>query len=113
MADLLKLGASSLLNVQQALTTTSHNIANANTVGYSRQRVDFAAREAQNFGFGYLGQGAYISGIERSADTFLTGQVQTYTASQARHSTYVSYSTRLDDLLADANNSLSSSLQDF
>lgn len=113
MADLLKLGATSLLNVQQALSTTSHNIANANTVGYSRQRVEFAAREAQNFGFGFLGQGAYISGIERSADSFLTGQVQTYTASQARTQTYVNYSTRLDDLLADANNSISSSLQDF
>lgn len=113
MADLLKLGTSSLLNIQQALTTTGHNISNANTVGYSRQTVNFAAREAQNYGFGFLGQGAYISGIERSTNTFLTGQVQTYTASQARHQTYVNYSTRLDDLVADANNSISSSLQDF
>jgi flagellar hook-associated protein 1 FlgK len=113
MADLLKLGVSSLLNVQQALTTTGHNISNANTVGYSRQSVNFATREAQSLGSGYLGQGAFISGIERSSSSFLTGQVQNYTASQARHQTYVNYSARLDDLLADANNSLSSSLQEF
>ena len=28
---------------QQSIDTTSHNVANANTEGYSRQRVDFVS----------------------------------------------------------------------
>ena len=40
MSDLLSTGASALLSFQRAMTTTSHNVANANTPGYSRQRVE-------------------------------------------------------------------------
>ena len=38
MADLLSTGVSGLLAFQRALDTTSHNISNVNTDGYSRQR---------------------------------------------------------------------------
>jgi flagellar hook-associated protein 1 len=113
MTDLLRLGANNLLNVQQALTTTSHNITNANTEGYSRQTVNFAARTAQSMGFGYIGQGAYISGIERSVDNFLVSQVHNYSASESRYNTYLDFSSRLDNLMADSNNSLNSSLKNF
>ena len=40
MSDLLTNGASALLTFQRALATTSQNIANVNTEGYSRQRVN-------------------------------------------------------------------------
>jgi flagellar hook-associated protein 1 len=113
MTDLLKLGSSNLLNVQQALATTSHNITNVNTEGYSRQTVNFAARTAQSLGFGYVGQGAYVSGIDRSVDNFLVSQVQNYSASESRYRTYLDFSSRLDNLMADANNSLNSSLKNF
>lgn len=111
--DLLRLGSNSLNNVQQALATTGHNITNANTDGYSRQTVNFEARQSQNFGYGYLGAGAFVSGVERSTDAFLTSQVQNFSASESRYSTYLEFSNRLDSLLADSDNNLSSSLQKF
>jgi flagellar hook-associated protein 1 FlgK len=43
MADILNIGLSALLAQQRALTTTSNNIANASTPGYSRQRVELGA----------------------------------------------------------------------
>jgi flagellar hook-associated protein 1 FlgK len=43
MTDLLNVGARSLVNIQQLLGTTGHNIANVNTEGYSRQTVNVAA----------------------------------------------------------------------
>lgn len=44
MADMLATAVSGLLTYQRALSTTSHNIANVNTPGYSRQGVDINAR---------------------------------------------------------------------
>ncbi|WP_315077691.1 flagellar hook-associated protein FlgK [uncultured Clostridium sp.] len=72
------------LNVQQgAINTTSHNIANANTVGFSRQRA--VATTTRPFGgmsrfdtcsVGQVGTGAEISSIERIRDSFIDFQVR-------------------------------------
>ena len=48
-------GASALLAFQRAMSTVGHNVANATTPGYSRQRVEFEARAGQP---GRIGQGA-------------------------------------------------------
>ena len=44
MTGILSTGTSALLAFQRALGTVGHNVANAATPGYSRQRVEFAAR---------------------------------------------------------------------
>lgn len=72
------------LNVQQGnINTTSHNIANANTTGYSRQRA--VAETTRPFGgnsrfdtcsVGQIGTGAEITSIQRIRDTFIDYQVR-------------------------------------
>ncbi|MBU3142350.1 flagellar hook-associated protein FlgK [Clostridium sp. CF012] len=69
---------------QKALDVTSHNIANANTVGYSRQRANmettrpFAMPSMNNsIGPGQLGTGVQVSSITRIRDSFLDYQVRT------------------------------------
>lgn len=47
--SVLSTGTSALLAFQRALATTSHNVANINTPGYSRQKVDFATASPQNW----------------------------------------------------------------
>ena len=42
MADLTGIGTSALLAFQRSLSTVGHNISNATTEGFSRQRVSFA-----------------------------------------------------------------------
>ncbi|MGB5601472.1 MAG: flagellar basal body protein, partial [Gammaproteobacteria bacterium] len=42
--DLFSIGTSGLLAFQRALNTVSHNIANVNTEGYSRQSVQLATK---------------------------------------------------------------------
>ena len=42
MPSLLGISARALLSFQQGMNTTGHNIANVNTPGYSRQRVNFS-----------------------------------------------------------------------
>ncbi|MFW5443074.1 MAG: flagellar basal body protein, partial [Methylococcaceae bacterium] len=65
---------------QRSLETTSHNISNVNTEGYSRQRVDLAAKKEQMIGVGYLGTGVSINNISRSYDQFITTQLRSSTA---------------------------------
>ena len=49
MSSVLSTGTSALLAFQRALATTSHNVANIKTPGYSRQSVEFATADPQNF----------------------------------------------------------------
>lgn len=67
---------SGLRTSQVALATISHNIANADTVGYSRQRIEAEARAAVRFGgVGYIGQGVNVDNITRADAQFLELQV--------------------------------------
>ncbi|QOL27070.1 flagellar hook-associated protein FlgK [Thalassotalea sp. LPB0316] len=68
--DLYQTGVSGLLAAQQQLATTSHNIANVNTEGYSRQRAEQEARLGQNLGGNYFGTGTSIVDIRRIYDEF-------------------------------------------
>src|SRR3546814_11080991 len=67
MADILATGSSALLAYQAALNTTSHNIANANTAGYSRQRVDLVSKLGDGSGSGYNGNGVHVDKIGRAS----------------------------------------------
>jgi flagellar hook-associated protein 1 FlgK len=68
---------------QTALQVVSHNVANANTEGYSVQRADLKTTEP--FGMpsissagsvGQLGTGAQVASITRARDIFLDGQIR-------------------------------------
>lgn len=63
---------SGLLSSQRSLYTTNHNIANANTEGYSRQIAKQQANTPLNFpGVGMLGTGTEISEITRIRDEYM------------------------------------------
>jgi flagellar hook-associated protein 1 FlgK len=113
MPDLLSTSLSGMLAFQRALDMTGHNIANANTPGYSRQVAEFSSRPGQNVGNGYIGAGTQISTIKRIYDTMLGQQLQTSTSGHARFATMNTLASRLDSLLADANTGLSGGFQSF
>jgi flagellar hook-associated protein 1 FlgK len=61
-----------LLAVQRALDVTSHNVANANTVGYTRQEAQMQATDALAVpSSGLLGTGVDVVAYKRIRDTFL------------------------------------------
>jgi flagellar hook-associated protein 1 len=64
-SNILSIGSSALNAAQVGLSTTGHNIANASTPGYSRQVVVQSAAQAQNFGYGYIGQGTEVAAVTR------------------------------------------------
>lgn len=60
---------------QMALQVTSHNVANANTPGYSRQSAIVSEASAMTFTPGQLGMGAQVTQIGRSVDAFTESQL--------------------------------------
>jgi flagellar hook-associated protein FlgK len=57
---------------QAAMETASNNIANVNTQGYSRQRLNLSTLPTQSLSYGQLGLGVQIDNVQRYHDDFLT-----------------------------------------
>lgn len=71
VTSLLRMGQGSLLANQSAIQTTGNNIANVNTVGYSRQAVRFEESPALDGFPGQIGNGAYAAEVYRYFNQFV------------------------------------------
>jgi len=92
LSSLLSIARSALVTHQTAIGVTSHNIANANTPGFSRQRLTLQAAPPLRTPSGTLGTGVTNSGVHRARDTFLD-------AAFRRESALLGGSTLTQDLL--------------
>jgi flagellar hook-associated protein 1 FlgK len=110
-----------LLAHQQAIDTTSHNVANANTEGFSRQEAVLGATDglpvigaAPNGGIGSLGTGVTVDGYRRIRDAFLDLQ---YRAQAMQVGDQETRSTQLDQvelvLAEPGDNGIASQLSKF
>lgn len=113
MADAFGIGTSALSALQQAIKTTGQNIANVNTEGYSRQFVEFGAREPQRQGGFFIGSGTEVAAVRRSFDQFLTQDFQVRTSSSAFFSSLAQTAGRVDELFADPSTGIGPALNDF
>jgi flagellar hook-associated protein 1 FlgK len=111
--NFLSTGISGLLAFQRALDTTSHNIANVGTEGYSRQRTEFLTRPATLTGNGYVGNGVEIATTRRIYDDLLAGQVRTSSSTFSSMDTFATYVNRVNNLFSDTTTGLSATLQKF
>lgn len=73
---LLDMGRRGMAVSQSALNTTSHNIANKSTEGYSRQRVDVVTNPAVNDGKLRQGTGSRLGAINRINNPWLEKQIE-------------------------------------
>jgi flagellar hook-associated protein 1 FlgK len=109
-----------LLAHQQAIDTTSHNVANANTEGYSRQEATLSATDAMtvvgvgNGNVGSLGTGVTVQQYTRIRDSFLDLQ---YRAQNMQVGDQQTRSTQLDQvelsLSEPGDNGIASQLEKF
>jgi len=70
----------SIYSSQLAIQITAHNIANANTVGYSRQSLRVEANNPITTGPGQIGTGVRAAEVMRSYDAFINEQVSQKTS---------------------------------
>ncbi|WNM27393.1 flagellar hook-associated protein FlgK [Demequina capsici] len=113
--------ALSSLNAQrQALDVAGQNIANANTVGYTRQRANLQSISAMNVASIHSGvaltsgTGTSVVSLARLSDQFLDARLRTQTAQQASSETLATTLESLEAVVPEPSDTgLSSTLGEF
>lgn len=113
MSGLLNIGLTGLNTSQHQLNTTSHNIANAATPGFTRQSTVQSNNQPFYTGSGYFGQGVQTVTVSRQYDQFLESQVLAADNRRAEFSTYSAQISQLSNLFADPQVGLSPMLGNF
>ncbi|HEY9380170.1 MAG TPA: flagellar hook-associated protein FlgK [Burkholderiales bacterium] len=112
-SSLFGVGITGLNSAQAGLLTTSHNISNVNTPGFSRQIVVQGTNNPQYTGVGFFGAGSNIQTIQRQYDQFLEVQARETQASASHLQRYTTQIGRIDQLLGDVDAGLSSAIDSF
>ena len=112
-AGFFSIGLSGLGAAQLNLLTTEHNVVNANTPGYTRQRVVQGTNGGVMAVTGAIGQGVTAMTTERLYDRFITAQRNTDQTQTSSLDTYYNQIRQIDSMLADASAGLSPAMQDF
>jgi flagellar hook-associated protein 1 len=110
-----------LLAQQRALDVTTHNIANADRAGYTRQEAVMAAASAlqipgatQNGGLAQLGQGVDVQAYRRLRDSFADLQFRAANMTYGDGSARTSALAQVDDAFGEpSDNGLNAALSSF
>ena len=113
MSGLINTGISALNAAQYGVLTAGHNIANANTPGFSRQVSEQKTNTALFTGAGFIGQGVAVSTVRRIYDDFLAVQSRQAQSEASSLSTYQSMLDRVDNMLSDPAAGLAPALNAF
>ncbi|GHU88981.1 flagellar hook protein FlgK [Spirochaetia bacterium] len=117
----LEIGKRAASAHQQALNVTGHNLSNASTEGYSRQRIEFSPFEPiylpglnREETPGQLGQGTVVSRIERMRDQLLDRQIVAQSSSEGYWKARDPYLRQMDQIyLEPGDNSIRSKMDEF
>ena len=93
-------------NNQLSLDTTGHNITNASTEGYSRQRVDSAATNYQErpslYGGVYVGGGVDVVALNRARNVYADKQYWSENSTQNLYQTYKTNYDKVETIFNDS-----------
>jgi len=99
---------------QEALSTTTNNIANVNTPGYTRQTVSLEEAPPVQYGGLLLGNGVSVGQITSQRDSLLQTRLDQETQRQAKYDSYLSTMQQVQTLFNETSgNGLQSSLTNF
>lgn len=100
-------GLSGVRVAQVGIDISSHNVANAATPGYTRQRVEQTARPTYASVFGPVGTGVDVSSIARLRDGFLDGRARTGLGDYGTHQVRADLLGRLEQLTGEPDGGIS------
>ena len=110
----LNIAASSLRSQQKAIDVLSHNMANVNTPGYSRQSPNIVTASPVSIGNLSLGRGVNLNDIQRSVDPLINNAMRENTSQSAYWSTVTSGLTTVESTFGSLDNTgLSAAVNDY
>lgn len=110
---IMEIGTRALQANQVALQTAGNNIANVNTVGYSRQTAILETVPGQFTGGGYIGKGVAVQTIKRNYSEFLTRQSTMASATASADNTRSDKLKQLEGIFEGGPNGLGASISDM
>ena len=112
-SSLLSIATSGLNAYQLELNTTSNNISNASTPGYSVEKAQLAEQPGQQTDNGIVGSGVNVDTVSRGYNQFLNAQLLSTTAAYNGSNTYYTMASQIDNMIADQNAGMSASMSSF
>jgi flagellar hook-associated protein 1 FlgK len=110
----LNMALQSMQAEQEALSTTTNNISNVNTPGYTRQTVSFEEAPPVQYGGLLLGNGVSVGQITSQRDELLQTRLDQETQQQAKYNSYLGNMQQVQTLFNETTgNGLQSSLTSF
>src|SRR5208282_2118551 len=109
----LSIALSSLSVSQQEMATTSNNVANANTTGYSREVADVAAGDPITVGSNSYGTGVVLQKIESLRDPILEIQLNQETQQQSQLNTSLGQLQQLQTQFASSTSGIGADISSF
>lgn len=113
MSSLINNAMSGLAAAQAALNSASNNITSYNVAGYTRQTTIMAQANSTLGAGGWVGNGVYVSGVQREYDSFITNQLRAAQNQSSGLTTRYEQMSKIDNLLSSKTSSISTSMQDF
>jgi flagellar hook-associated protein 1 len=103
-----------LLSQQYAIDVTSHNIANVDTDGYSRQTAVLNAKQAAPYGGFIFGRGVELKDIIRNTNSFLEKRLQNGQSDYNAVSEQSTYMSVIESVFSESSGqSLSTQMDEF
>jgi flagellar hook-associated protein 1 FlgK len=110
---LMSIGMRAMFANYASMQTTGHNIANAQTVGYSRQTVDLATSGGQFTGAGFFGKGVDVVTVQRASDQFLTMQAAAASSMASMDDARAGNLRQLENVFPTGDTGLGAAMGDF
>lgn len=113
MAGMINSGVSGLMAYQRAIDVAAQNIANANTPGYVRQRIELSTQGAGVDRSGTSVGGVKVDGVRREVNEFLIEQSRTANAGAGRAEVMAAQAERIMSLLGSTTIGVDDALQNL
>jgi flagellar hook-associated protein 1 FlgK len=110
---LMSIGMRAMFANYSSMQTTGHNIANAQTPGYSRQTVQLQTSGGQSTGAGFFGKGVDVVTVQRASDAFLTTQSQVASSMASMDSARSSNLQQLETVFPPGDNGVGAAVGSF
>jgi flagellar hook-associated protein 1 FlgK len=114
ISQLLETARRAMMTQQLGMSVTGHNIANANTPGFSRQRAEVVTTPPVLGLAGLMGTGVTVQGVVRLRDRFLDTQIRSAGESMGRASMEYRVLRQIESVLNEpSDSSLNSAIERF
>jgi flagellar hook-associated protein 1 len=112
-SNLFSIGLSGLNAAQWGLTTTSQNIANQTTPGYSVERPVYSESSGQYTSSGYLGGGVSTTTVQRQYSQYLTTELNNAQSQSGSLNSYYTMLAQLNNMVGSPTSGISSAITSY